>query len=248
MEEKLRNVLTITERELVSYFASPLAYVFIVIFLAMSGGLTFFIAGFLDAGEASLRAFFQWHPWLFLFLIPAIGMRLWAEERKSGTIELLMTQPVTVAEAVIGKYLAAWLFIGVALVLTFPIWATVNYLGDPDNGVIVTAYLGSWLMSGAFLGITAAISSLTKNQVIAFVVGAAACFVFLLSGIDMVQSFFRAFLPDGLAHIIANLSIMTNYQALSEGVIDLRNIIYFASLIAASLFINASILDLKKGE
>lgn len=244
----MQNIATITRRELGAYFGSPLAYVFIVVFLVLSGGLTFFIGNFLDAGEASLRAFFQWHPWLFLFLVPAVGMRLWAEERKSGTIELLMTLPVTTTQAVVGKYLAAWLFIGLTLVLTFPIWLTVNYLGNPDNGVIAAAYFGSWLMAGAFLGITAAVSALTKNQVIAFVVGAAACFVFLLSGIDMVQSFFRAFLPDSFVQTIAGLSIMTNYDSLAEGVVDARSLVFFLSLIAASLFINTSILDLKKGE
>ncbi len=244
----MQNIVTITQRELGAYFGSPLAYVFIVVFLVLSGGLTFFIGNFLDAGEANLRAFFQWHPWLFLFLVPAIGMRLWAEERKSGTIELLMTLPITTTQAVIGKYVAAWLFIGLTLVLTFPIWLTVNYLGSPDNGVIAAAYFGSWLMAGAFLGITAAVSALTKNQVIAFVVGAAACFVFLLSGIDMVQSFFRAFLPGSLVQAIAGLGIMSNYDSLADGVLDARSLVFFLSLIAASLFINTSILDLKKGE
>lgn len=243
----MQNIMTITERELSSYFGSSLAYIFIAIFLVISGGFTFFIGGFLDAGEASLNAFFQWHPWLFLFLIPAIGMKLWAEERKSGTIELLMTLPITPAQAVIGKFLAAWLFLGITLILTMPIWITVNYLGDPDNGAIFTAYIGSWLMAGAFLGITAAISALTKNQVIAFVAGSAACFVFLLSGIEMVQSFFKTVLTDGFAQMMANMSIMSNFDALSQGVVDMRNIVFFVTLIIACLIINTSIINLKKG-
>jgi len=243
----MSNTLVIARRELAAYFSSPLAYVFITVFLALAGGLTFFVGNLLERGQASLDAFFMWHPWLYLFLIPAIGMRLWAEERKSGTVEFLLTLPVTSGEAVLGKFLAAWLFAGIALALTFPVWLTVNYLGNPDNGVIVAAYLGSWLMAGAFLGISAAVSAMTRNQVIAFVGAAAVCFLFLMSGLDFVQGFFRGWAPAGLAETLAGYSLLGNFQSLAQGVIDLRNIVFFVSLIGLSLFVNKAVLDLSKG-
>ncbi len=243
----MRNVLIITRRELAAYFTSPLAYVFIVIFLALSGGLTFFIGGFLDRGQADLEAFFDFHPWLYLFLMPAVGMRLWAEERKAGTIEFLMTLPITTAQAVVGKFLAAWIFAGIALALTFPMWITVNYLGDPDNGVILAAYLGSWLMAGGFLVLSACASAVTRNQVVAFVIAAAASFLFLMSGLEMVQAFFRAFAPEGVVRTIADFSFLTNFQAIAQGVIDLRSLVFFASLIVVGLTVNTAIVELKKG-
>ena len=243
----MRNTITICGRELTSYFASPLAYVFIVVFLAMSGGFTFFLGGFLERGQADLMPFFQFHPWLYLVLIPALGMRLWAEERKSGTLEFLMTLPITTAQAVVGKFLAAWVFAGIALALTFPIWITVNFLGRPDNGVIVAAYLGSWLMAGGFLAISACLSAATNNQVIAFVMSATVCFLFLMSGLDMVQSFFTGWAPEGLVEAVSQLSFLTNFHDIARGVIDLRNLIFFLSLIAIGLFINAAIVDIKKG-
>jgi gliding motility-associated transport system permease protein len=243
----MHAILTIGRRELVAYFASPLAYVFIVIFLALAGGLTFYVGAWLDRGQADLQAFFNWHPWLYLFLVPAVGMRLWAEERKTGTVEFLMTQPVTTLQAVLGKFLAAWLFIGIALALTFPIWLTVNYLGQPDNGVILAGYIGSWLMAGGLLAISAAVSALTKNQVIAFVLAAAICFLFMMSGLELVQAFFRAWAPDFLVHTIASLSVLSSFENISKGVIDLRDVVMFGSLIVLSLFINVTLVDLKKG-
>ena len=191
----MRNLWIVCRRELAAYFGSPLAYVFIVIFLGLSGSLTFYLGSFLARGQADLNPFFLFHPWIYLFLLPAIGMRLWAEERKTGTLELLMTLPVTTGQAVAGKFLAAWFFAAIALALTFPIWLTVNYLGDPDNGVILAAYIGSWLMAGAFLAISACLSAVTSNQVIAFVLGAVTCFFFLMSGLDLVQAFFRDWAP-----------------------------------------------------
>jgi len=173
----VRNTLIIAKREFGSYFGTPLAYVFIVIFLSLTGALTFYLGGFLYIGQASLETFFVYHPWLYLLLVPAVAMRLWAEERKTGTIENLMTLPVSTYEAVLGKFFAAWAFCGIALALTFPIWITVNFLGDPDNGVIVASYVGSFLMAGAFLAIGSCMSALTKNQVIAFVIAATACFL-----------------------------------------------------------------------
>lgn len=243
----MRNVWIICRRELAAYFGSPLAYVFIVIFLGLSGSLTFYLGNFLARGQANLDAFFLFHPWIYLFLLPAIGMRLWAEERKTGTLELLMTLPVTTGQAVLGKFLAAWLFAAIALVLTFPIWLTVNYLGDPDNGVILAAYIGSWLMAGAFLAISACLSAVTSNQVIAFVLGAVICFLFLMSGLDLVQVFFRDWTPPFFVDVIANLSFLTNFRSIAQGVIDLRNVVFFVSLIGVGLFINTALVELKKG-
>lgn len=244
----MSNVITIFKRELSSYFATPVAYVFIVIFLVMSGALTFYLGNYYERGQADLIPFFQFHPWLYLFLVPAIAMRLWAEERKSGSIELLMTLPISISESVIGKFLAAWIFIGIALVLTFPIWMTVNYLGNPDNGVILAAYLGSYLMAGGFLAIGACISATTKNQVIAFIITVVICFLFLLAGSPLVLNFFKAWIPQSIVDSISTLSFLTHYASISKGVIDLRDIIYFFSLIGFWLYANALVVDLKKAD
>jgi len=242
----MRNINIIAKRELKSYFATPVAYVFIVIFLAMTGAFAFYIGNFFTRGRADLEAFFQFHPWLYLLLIPAISMRLWAEERKSGTIELLMTLPVTTTAAVLGKYVAAWLFAGIALALTFPMWITVNVLGNPDNGVILTSYIGSWLMAGAFLAIGSCLSAITKNQVIAFIISATVCFLFTMSGLELVLNFFRVWAPDVLVETVASMSFLTHFRAVSNGVIDLRDLVFFASLIAFWLFANVVVVDLKK--
>jgi ABC-2 type transport system permease protein len=242
----MRNIVSISRRELGAYFTSPLAYVFIVMFLALSGGLTFYVGGFLERGQADLDAFFRFHPWLYLVLIPALGMRLWAEERKTGTIEFVMTLPVSTTQVVLAKFIAAWLFAGLVLALTFPLWITVNYLGTPDNGVILAAYIGSWLMAGAFLALSAFVSALTDNQVIAFVLAAGLSFVFLMSGVDLVQAAFRGWAPEVIVGAVASLSFLEHFHAIARGVIDLRDIVYFISLIAASLFINVYVVELKK--
>ncbi len=242
----MKNIGIIFKRELESYFATPVAYVFIVIFLVLSGALTFHLGSFYERGQADLIPFFNFHPWLYLFLVPAISMRLWAEERKSGSIELLLTLPITMIEAVIGKFLAAWLFTAIALFLTFPIWITVNYLGDPDNGVILAAYIGSLLMAGGFLAIGACISATTKNQVIAFIISVVICFAFLLSGFSIVLDFFRGWAPQYVVDAIASLSFLTHYTSISKGVIDLRDIIYFATLIGCWLYANAVVIEMKK--
>ena len=244
----MRIVWTIFRRELGSYFVTPVAYVFIVIFLALAGALAFFMGNFFDRGRADLQPFFIFHPWLYLFLVPAIGMRLWAEERKTGTIELFLTLPVTTAQAVIGKFLAAWAFCGIALLLTFPMWITVNYLGSPDNGVILASYFGSWLMAGAFLAIGAAISALTRNQVIAFVIAATICFILTVSGTDMVLGFLTGWAPQPLINAVASFSFLQHFLAVMRGVIDLKDFIFFASMIAAFLYVNAVIVELKKAE
>lgn len=244
----MRNVAILFRRELASYFATPLALVFIVIFLVLAGAFAFYIGGFYERGQADLAPFFNFHPWLYLFLIPALSMRLWAEERKSGSIELLMTLPVTLGQAVLGKFLAAWCFAGIALALTFPMWITVNYLGSPDNGAILTAYLGSLLMAGGFLAIGACLSAATRNQVIAFILTVVVCFGFLLSGFPLVLSLLQGWAPQALIDAVASLSFLTHFASISKGVIDLRDLIFFGTLIAAWLAANAIVLDLKKAD
>lgn len=240
--------LAVFYRELSSYFATPIALVFIVIFLSMSATMTFYLGRFYERGNADLLSFFRFHPWLYLFLMPAISMRLWAEERKSGSLELLMTLPVTLVQAVVAKFLAAWIFAGLALALTFPIWLTVNYLGRPDNGAIITAYIGSFLMAGGFLAIGSCMSSLTKNQVIAFIITVVICFLFMLSDFPLVLDPLQAWLPATLLDMVASLSFLNHYDSISRGVIDLRDIIYFGLMIALWLFINVLALEAKKAE
>jgi ABC-2 type transport system permease protein len=244
----MHNVLVVFRREFASYFATPLAFVFIVIFLVLAGAFAFYLGGFYERGQADLAPFFTYHPWLYLFLIPALSMRLWAEERKTGTIELLMTLPLTTAQAVVGKYLAAWCFAGLALALTFPMWITVNYLGDPDNGAILAAYVGSFLMAGGFLAIGACLSAATRNQVIAFIFTVVICFGFLLAGFPLVLGLFEGWAPQSIVDAVASLSFLTHFDSISKGVIDLRDVLYFLTLIAAWLAANAIVLEMKKGE
>ncbi len=244
----MRNVGIIMRRELASYFATPLAYVFILIFLILANAFTFYLGGFFERGQADLQWFFYWHPWLYLFLIPAISMRLWAEERKSGSIELLMTQPVTLWEAVLGKYFAAWIFAALALALTFPMWITVNYLGRPDNGAILAAYLGSLLLAGGYLAIGSCMSALTNNQVIAFILGVVACFVVLLAGFPLVLDAFRGWAPQWLVDAVASLSFLTHFDSIKKGVIDVRDLLYFGMLSAFFLLATSIALDLRKAQ
>jgi gliding motility-associated transport system permease protein len=244
----MRSTLVIFRRELQSYFATPLAYVFIVIFLAMAGAFAFFLGNFFERGQADLQPFFNFHPWLYLVLIPALAMRLWAEERRSGTIELFLTLPISMTQAVLGKFLAAWAFAGIALILTFPFWITVNYLGNPDNGVIFASYIASWLMAGAFLAIGSALSALTKNQVIAFVVTATVCFLFTVSGSPLVLGFLTAWAPAGLVQAVASFSFLGHFNAIQRGVIDSRDAVFFLSVITAFLFANAVLVELKKAD
>jgi len=243
-------IATVFKRELASYFATPVAYVFIVIFLVLAAAFPFYLGGqtFFERNQADLLPFFNFHPWLYLFLVPAVGMRLWAEERKSGTIELLLTLPLTMWQAVVGKFLAAWVFIGIALVLTFPIWITVNYLGSPDNGVIFASYIGSFLMAGAFLAIGSCISACTRNQVVAFIITVVVCFLFLLAGFPLVLAAFNSWAPQGLVDAISGLSFLTHFASISKGVIDLRDLIYFLLTIVFWLYASAVVIDLKKAD
>ncbi len=244
----MRNVAVVFRRELASYFATPLAFVFIVIFLVLAGAFAFYLGNFFERGQADLTPFFTFHPWLYLFLIPALSMRLWAEERKSGSLELLMTLPVTLWQAVLAKFTAAWVFAGLALLLTFPIWITVNYLGDPDNGAILAAYVGSFLMAGGFLAIGACLSATTRNQVIAFILKVVVCFAFLLSGLPMVLGLFQGWAPQVLVDAVASFSFLTHFNSIAKGVIDLKDLVFFVALIAAWLAANAIVLDMKKAD
>ena len=240
------STYAVFRREFDGYFATPLAYVFIVIFLLAMGSFTFYFGQFYETGRAELDVFFGFHPWLYLFLIPAISMRLWAEEQKSGTIELLLTLPISVAAAVIGKFFAAWAFAGVALFLTFPMWLSVNYLGSPDNGVIFASYIGSLLMAGGYLAIGSCLSALTNNQVIAFVVTVVVCFMFTISGHDLVLGFFQGWAPLTLVDAVSSFSFLTHFAAIMKGVIDLRDLVFFGSLIGLFLFINVIVVDQKR--
>ncbi|MBT5031696.1 MAG: ABC transporter permease [Proteobacteria bacterium] len=241
-------IKAIFDREFMGYFATPVAYVFLIIFLVLAGTFTFEIGGFYERGQADLRPFFDYLPWLYLFLVPSLTMRLWAEERKSGTIEFLMTLPITPWQAVLGKFLAAWAFTALALTLSFPIWLTVNILGEPDNGAILAGYLGSLLMAGGFLAIGACLSALTRNQVIAFIITIVVCFGFLLAGLPLVLNLFSGWAPQVFVDGIAALSFMTHFASISRGVIDFRDILYFALLIGAFLYANTIVLQMKQAD
>jgi ABC-2 type transport system permease protein len=239
-------VMTIFKREFASYFATPVAYVFLVIFLVLQGLFTFYMGGFFEREQADLASFFAYQPWLFLFLMPAIGMRLWAEERRAGTFELLLTLPMPVGAVVVGKYLAAVAFAAVALALTAPIWITVNWLGSPDNGMIVTGYIGSLLMAASYLAIGAALSATTKNQVVAFILAVTVCFLFLVSSLPMVLDIFSGWAPDELTLAVANLSLLTHFDNLQKGVVVLSDILYFLAVIGLWLWVNRIVIESKR--
>src|SRR3954462_1878079 len=218
----LRNIMTIAKRELIGYFASPVAYVLLVIFLLLCGFFTFMVAGFFERGQANLLPFFAWHPWLYLFLVPAVGMRMWSEERRLGTIELLLTMPITPWQAIVGKFLASWLILALALALTFPIVITVNYLGSPDNGVILASYIGSMLLSGTYLSIAAMTSAMTRNQVVSFILSLVICLFLILAGWPPVTNLLTQWASTGVVETIAGFSVMTHFDSIQKGVIDLR--------------------------
>ena len=244
--DALRDIWTICRRELTGYLSTPIAYVFVVVFLTFAGALAFFLGNFFTRGQASLDGFFQFHPWLYLFLVPAIAMRLWAEERKSGSIELLLTLPVTTLGTVLGKFAAAWIVAGAGLALTGTFWLTVNYLGSPDNGVIALGYAGSFVMAGGYLAISAFVSALTKNQVIAFIVAAALCFLFTASGLGVVLEFFAGWAPAPVLDTVANLSFLEHFRDVSRGVVDVRDAVFFGSTIVFFLFANVVAVELRK--
>jgi len=229
-------VNAIWRRELAGYFATPVAYVFIVIFLLAIGSFTFYFGQFFLTGQADLSVFFGFHPWVYLFLLPAISMRLWAEESRAGTIELLMTLPVPVMAAVLGKFIAAWLFAGIALALTFPVWITVNWLGSPDNGVIFAGYVGSLMLAGSYLAISCMTSAMTRNQVISFIVSVMLCLFLILAGFTPVTDLLVRWANPAVVQTIASFSVMTHFESFQRGVIDLRDVMFFASLMGFALF------------
>ena len=240
------NLGIIFKRELMGYFSTPLAYIFIVIFLITNGIFTFDMGGFYMRAQADLLPFFSFHPWLYLFMVPAIAMTLWADERKTGTIELLLTLPVRLADAVLGKFLAAWVLTGIALALTFPIWITVNYLGDPDNGVIFAAYIGSWLMAGGFLAIGSCMSACTRNSVIAFILTVAICFLFVIVGSPILLNAFPDWMPQAVVDAFSALGFLTHFDSISKGVLDIRDLLFFTVFIAAWLLASAIVIEMKK--
>ena len=248
MSNYLNKTYIILDRELRGYFRTPLASIFLLVFLALSSGMTFFLGRFFERDQADLTAFFSWHPWLFLVLMPAIGMRLWAEERRSGTIELLITLPVTNTQLVVGKFLASWIFTLIALTLTMPIWITVNYLGDPDNSVIFISYVGSWFMAGAFLALTSCLSILTKNQVIAFIISSISGFILIMAGFNLVLSAVRSWSPNWITETISSMSFLSHFTRIQMGVFDLSTLVFFISMIILCLWINVQLVQVKKAD
>jgi len=241
-------VVTVFQREFASYFATPLAAVFMVIFLLLAGVFTFYLGNFFESGQADLQAFFRFHPWLYLLLVPALSMRLWAEERKSGSLELLLTLPITLWQAVSGKFLAAWALMGLALLLTGPIWLTVSFLGDPDHGVILASYVGSWLMGGAMLALGGCLSALTRSQVVAFVLTALVCLFFLLAGFPLVLNAVREVAPQSWVDAVSSLSFLSHFLAITRGVLDLRDLLFFCVSIVVWLLATVLVIDLKQAD
>lgn len=239
----LANIKTVAKRELGGYFSSPVAYVFLVIFLLLTGFFTFTMEGsFFQGGQANLDSFFKWHPWLYLFLVPCVGMRLWAEERRVGTIELLLTKPITAWQAILGKFLASWIFLGLALALTFPVFITVNYLGSPDNGLIIGAYIGSFLMAGTYLAISCMTSAMTRNQVISFIVSVVLCLFLVLCGYPPITNLLTRMDKPWLVDLVSSFSVMTHFEPFAKGLIDSRNVIFFLLVISFALFTNGVII------
>jgi|TARA_Y100000815_G_scaffold92265_1_gene81195 ABC-2 type transport system permease protein len=238
----MKSIWTITKRELAGYFNSPVAYVFLVIFLLMTAAFTFLIGQFMDRNQATLQPFFMWHPWIYLFLVPAVGMRLWSEERRQGTMELLLTLPISLWHCIVGKFLASWIFLTLALVMTFPIWITVNYLGDPDNSVIVASYIGSFFLAGAYLSITSMTSAFTRNQVISFILSVVICLFLVLCGWPPVTDVVETLAPRSVVEFVAAFSVMPGIEQFNNGQIDSRTVIYFLSVIGFPLFATSVII------
>ena len=238
----MKSIWTITKRELAGYFNSPVAYVFLVIFLLMTAAFTFLIGQFMDRNQATLQPFFMWHPWIYLFLVPAVGMRLWSEERRQGTMELLLTLPISLWHCIVGKFLASWMFLTLALVMTFPIWITVNYLGDPDNSVIVASYIGSFFLAGAYLSITSMTSAFTRNQVISFILSVVICLFLVLCGWPPVTDVVDTLAPRSVVEVVAAFSVMPGIEQFNNGQIDSRTVIYFLSVIGFPLFATSVII------
>jgi ABC-2 type transport system permease protein len=244
----MRTVWAITRRELAAYFSTPIAAVFLIIFVVLSAVFSFQVGLLFERGVADLQPFFSYLPWLFLILVPAIAMRLWAEERKSGTIELLMTLPVSAGEAVVGKWLAGTLFAGLALVCTFGLWMTVNILGDPDNGIIFASYLGAWALASVFLAVGACVSAFTRNQVVALVLSVAVCFVLMTAGLPLVLDAISGYAPAGVVSAIRSLSAMNHFTSISSGILVMSDLVWVVSMVAFWLYANVAVISLKKAD
>ncbi|HAW33449.1 MAG TPA: ABC transporter permease [Alphaproteobacteria bacterium] len=242
----MKPVFVLAKREFAGYFTTPVAWIFLMIFVALAGMLTFYAGGFFTRGQADLQSFFVFHPWLYVFLIPAVSMRMWAEERRSGTIELLMTLPVSTADLVLGKFLAAWAFVGAALFLTVPMWLTVNYLGNPDNGVIFMSYLASFLIAGTFLSVGSCVSACTKSQIVAFVSTMMACVLLTFVGSDALIDSFSGVATEKMMKLFQSLGFLIHYVSLTRGVLDVRDLLFFASFSSVFLFATVIVLDRKK--
>jgi len=238
----MRAIRIICQRELAAYFSSPVAYVFLVIFLLLAGFFTFTAGAFFERGEASLSAFFGWHPWLYLVLVPAVGMRLWAEERRAGTIELLLTMPITTWQAILGKFLASWLFLALALALTFPVVLTANVLGEPDNGAIAAGYVGSFLLAGAYLALSCMTSAMTRNQVVAFILSVVLCLLLILVGFNPVTDLLARWASPAVVDTVASFSVITHFDGFQKGVLDTRDLFFFLSVIGFALFATGVII------
>lgn len=243
----MRGASAVFNRELRGYFQTPVAYVFIVVFLLASSSFTFYLSGYLERGIADLEPFFRWHPWLYLFLVPAVTMRLWAEEQHSGTMELLVTQPCPLWQLVLGKFLAAWAFVVIALIGTAPVWMTVNYLGEPDNGVIIASYIGSLLMAAAYLAIGSAVSAMTHNQIIAFIISATVSLLFVMAGYPLITAFAEDWLPAGVVDVLTSLSMLTHFETIAHGVLTLHSVVFFLSMTVFWLFVTTLVLQYKRG-
>jgi ABC-2 type transport system permease protein len=239
----MRQISPVFKREFLGYFRSPVAYVFLIVFSLAGVGLAFFVAGFFKGGLATLDSYFTFYPWLFLFLIPAAGMRLWSEEKRTGTVELLFTLPITTLDAVLGKFLAAWAFLTLAILLSLPMAFTVAYLGDPDWGVVAATYFGSVLMAGGYLGVCSLMSAFTKNQVISFVLGVVSCLVLLFLGWSVFSGVLNAVFPVWFVDLLSNFSFITHFDAFTKGIIDPKDVVFFLSLIGFTLFLNVVTLE-----
>lgn len=241
----MNGFTAVFKREMKSYFATPVAYVFLVIFLFFAGYLPF-RQGFFEMRQADLRLFFQNLPLLFVFMVPCTAMRLWSEERKSGSIELLLTLPITIKQAVLGKFLAAWSFLLIALVLTFAMPLTIGYLGSPDMKVITMGYLASMFLAGGFLAVGCFFSALSKNQVISFILSVAALAVLVYAGMPTTLNALAGFLPAGMVSAIENLSFLNHFESMQRGVLELKDLLYFVVLIVGCLFACGIILNERK--
>ena len=242
----MKSVFVLAKREFCGYFTTPVAWIFLMIFIALSGILTFYAGNFFGRGQADLQSFFLFHPWLYVFLIPAVSMRLWAEERRSGTIELLMTLPMSTWDLVLGKFFAAWAFVGLALLLTTPIWMAVNYLGNPDNGVIFVSYVASFLIAGTFLSVGSCLSACTKSQMVAFVLTMMACILLTFVGSDALADAFAGVVTEKTLKVIQSFGFLMHFVSLTRGVLDLRDILFFVSFSGVFLFASVVVLDHKK--